>query len=96
MKDLNDVEKIRLVHDNSGESPSWYVERVRLQSLSSDVTHSLDVRKWLSATEDPYQLSVEVPIPKPGQELPSGRTSPTRVDVANAFLASGKPEKKQR
>ena len=62
--------KIRITHDNSGDNPSWYLEKIKLEKLKSDLVYNLDVKKWLQLSEPPHQLSVEVPIPKPGEETP--------------------------
>ncbi|XP_076807722.1 lipoxygenase homology domain-containing protein 1-like isoform X3 [Clavelina lepadiformis] len=67
---LKDLYKVRLNIDGTGRDPSWYVERIKLHCVSSNVTHVLNVHKRLSFNEGPYQPFLEVPIPKPGEESP--------------------------
>jgi len=69
---LQSLQKIRLSHDSSGSDPSWFIERVRMKMANSDVSYNLDVGKWLSLEKEPFQMAVEVPIPKPGEELLPG------------------------
>lgn len=69
---VNDLQKVRLSHDNSGSSPSWFVERVKLKRANSEEMYSLEGNQWLSLVDEPYDLSIEIPIPKPGQELLPG------------------------
>nr|XP_026691111.1 lipoxygenase homology domain-containing protein 1-like isoform X2 [Ciona intestinalis] len=66
---VNDLMKVRLSHDNTGSAPEWFVERIKLKCVADDVTHTLNVRKWLSLEREPHQISVEIPIPRPGEEL---------------------------
>lgn len=71
--EIDDLYKIRITHDNSGADPAWFLEKIKLEKLKSDLVYNLDVRKWLTLSTPPHQLSVEVPIPKAGVEAPQGR-----------------------
>lgn len=70
---MKNFEKIRFTLDGSGNNPSWYLDRVKLQCLSQEISYSFEVRKWLSTTIDPYQMCVEIPVSNPGSELPSSK-----------------------
>ncbi|XP_068093489.1 oxygen-regulated protein 1 isoform X2 [Hyperolius riggenbachi] len=52
LKDLHKPYKIRIGHDNSGDSPEWYLEEIRLQNLSSDLELHLPVNRWLGEEQD--------------------------------------------
>ncbi|XP_073487711.1 oxygen-regulated protein 1 isoform X2 [Aquarana catesbeiana] len=87
--------KIRVGHDNSGESPEWYLEEIRLQNLSSDLELHLPVNRWLGEKKDDGDTWRELFLPIDGTDpLPlldyeihihTGEVSDAEID-ANVYM----------
>ncbi|XP_058879383.1 lipoxygenase homology domain-containing protein 1-like [Acipenser ruthenus] len=52
LKDLGELYKLRIGHDNTGEDPGWYLEEVILHELATQKEMSLPVRQWLAEDKD--------------------------------------------
>ncbi|KAM8967369.1 oxygen-regulated protein 1 [Pelodytes ibericus] len=52
LRHLGKPYKIRIGHDNSGENPSWYLEGIELQNLTSKEEFYLPINKWLAEDKD--------------------------------------------
>lgn len=46
--DLGDIHSIRVWHDNSGEAPSWYLSRIKVENLFNKRIWLFVCRRWLS------------------------------------------------
>ncbi|XP_068044820.1 oxygen-regulated protein 1 [Anomalospiza imberbis] len=71
LRDLGQLYKIRIGHDNSGNDPSWYLEQVRLEKVVpiSAEEICLPIESWLSEDKDEGDTWREVAIRNPAEEL---------------------------
>ncbi|KFV05227.1 Lipoxygenase homology domain-containing protein 1, partial [Pterocles gutturalis] len=61
--DLGELKKLRIRHDNSGASPSWFLERVEIVDLKESTTYYFPCQRWLAVEEDDGQIVRElVPV----------------------------------
>ncbi|XP_068279481.1 lipoxygenase homology domain-containing protein 1 [Nyctibius grandis] len=61
--DLGELKKVRIRHDNSGASPSWFLERVEIVDLKESTTYYFPCQRWLAVEEDDGQIVRElVPV----------------------------------
>ncbi|OPJ83462.1 hypothetical protein AV530_006350 [Patagioenas fasciata monilis] len=70
-RDLGQLYKIRIGHDNTGNDPSWYLEEVRLRRVVplSDEEICLPVECWLAEDKGEGDTWREVAIRNPTKEL---------------------------
>ncbi|XP_054673049.1 oxygen-regulated protein 1 isoform X1 [Grus americana] len=71
LRDVGQLYKIRIGHDNSGNDPSWYLEEVRLERLVplSDEEICLPIECWLAEDKGEGDTWREVAIRNPAKEL---------------------------
>ncbi|OWK63351.1 Oxygen-regulated protein 1 [Lonchura striata] len=71
LRDLGQLYKIRIGHDNSGNDPSWYLKQVRLERVVpvSAEEICLPIESWLSEDKDEGDTWREVAIRNPAEEL---------------------------
>ncbi|KAJ7338826.1 hypothetical protein JRQ81_012728, partial [Phrynocephalus forsythii] len=71
LKDVGELYKIRIGHDNSGPDPSWYLKEIRLQrmSLPSEQELCFPVNCWLSEDRDDGDTWQEIAVRRPGKAL---------------------------
>lgn len=63
LKDIGEISKIHIGHDNGGEDPGWYVEEVTLENMATRERFLLTVDSWISDRENDGQYTwKEVPI----------------------------------
>ncbi|KFQ27750.1 Lipoxygenase homology domain-containing protein 1, partial [Merops nubicus] len=61
--DLGELKKLRIRHDNSGASPSWFLERVEIVDHKESTTYYFPCQRWLAVEEDDGQIVRElVPV----------------------------------
>ncbi|NWR04440.1 LOXH1 protein, partial [Paradoxornis webbianus] len=61
--DLGELKKLRIRHDNTGASPSWFLERVEIVDLKESTTYYFPCQRWLAVEEDDGQIARElVPV----------------------------------
>ncbi|XP_050769305.1 lipoxygenase homology domain-containing protein 1 [Gymnogyps californianus] len=61
--DLGELKKLRIRHDNSGASPSWFLERVEIVDPKESTTYYFPCQRWLAVEEDDGQIVRElVPV----------------------------------
>uniref|UniRef100_A0A8C0FDY4 Lipoxygenase homology domains 1 n=1 Tax=Bubo bubo TaxID=30461 RepID=A0A8C0FDY4_BUBBB len=61
--DLGELKKLRIRHDNTGASPSWFLERVEIVDLKESTTYYFPCQRWLAVEEDDGQIVRElVPV----------------------------------
>ncbi|XP_051019198.1 lipoxygenase homology domain-containing protein 1 isoform X2 [Acomys russatus] len=58
--DLGALTKIRIRHDNTGNRPGWFLDRVDITDMNNDVTYYFPCQRWLAVEEDDGQLSREL------------------------------------
>ncbi|XP_075351577.1 oxygen-regulated protein 1 [Mycteria americana] len=71
LRDLGQLYKIRIGHDNTGNDPSWYLEEVRLERVVplSDEEICLPIECWLAEDKGEGDTWKEVAIRNPAKEL---------------------------
>ncbi|KAM6375920.1 LOW QUALITY PROTEIN: oxygen-regulated protein 1 [Alca torda] len=71
LRDLGQLYKIRIGHDNTGSDPSWYLEEVRLERVfpPSDEEICLPIECWLAEDKGEGDTWTEVAIRNPTKEL---------------------------
>ncbi|XP_009330378.1 PREDICTED: oxygen-regulated protein 1 [Pygoscelis adeliae] len=71
LRDLGQLYKIRIGHDNTGNDPSWYLEEVRLERVVplSDEEICLPIECWLAEDKGEGDTWREVAIRNPTKEL---------------------------
>uniref|UniRef100_F7CL93 Lipoxygenase homology PLAT domains 1 n=1 Tax=Ornithorhynchus anatinus TaxID=9258 RepID=F7CL93_ORNAN len=61
--DLGPLKKLRIRHDNSGNSPGWFLDRVEVTDQNNEITYYFPCQRWLAVDEDDGQISRElVPV----------------------------------
>ncbi|XP_058133602.1 lipoxygenase homology domain-containing protein 1 [Dasypus novemcinctus] len=58
--DLGPLTKVRIRHDNSGNRPGWFLDRIDVVDLTHEVTYYFPCQRWLAVEEDDGQLSREL------------------------------------
>ncbi|XP_038056107.1 uncharacterized protein LOC119728107 [Patiria miniata] len=66
--DIGPVSKIRLEHDNSGDSPAWHVNSVTMKDLDTNEELDFKMDRWLARDEDDGQICHEVPAVREGKD----------------------------
>ncbi|XP_066480514.1 oxygen-regulated protein 1 [Tiliqua scincoides] len=64
LKDIGELYKIRIGHDNSGPDPSWYITEIRLQRINSpsEQEKHFPLNCWLAEDQDDGDTWREIPI----------------------------------
>ena len=57
---LGNLNEITLEHDNSGESPSWFVETVVIRDRQTEERWVFSVNRWLALEKDDGQIEISV------------------------------------
>ncbi|KAL8182134.1 UNVERIFIED_CONTAM: hypothetical protein K2H54_044880 [Gekko kuhli] len=68
-EDVGDLYKVRIGHNNSGESPAWHCKELLLQNLMTEEQFGLPVHRWLAQDQDDGEICRELPVPQQGQPL---------------------------
>ncbi|XP_065745941.1 lipoxygenase homology domain-containing protein 1 isoform X1 [Phocoena phocoena] len=58
--DLGPLTKIRIRHDNSGNRPGWFLDRIDIIDMNNEITYYFPCQRWLAVEEDDGQLSREL------------------------------------
>ncbi|KAM6148889.1 lipoxygenase homology domain-containing protein 1 isoform 2-T2 [Erethizon dorsatum] len=58
--DLGALTKIRIRHDNTGNRPGWFLDRIDVTDVNSETTYYFPCQRWLAVEEDDGQLSREL------------------------------------
>ncbi|XP_058412554.1 lipoxygenase homology domain-containing protein 1 isoform X2 [Diceros bicornis minor] len=58
--DLGALTKIRIRHDNSGNRPGWFLDRIDIIDMNNEITYYFPCQRWLAVEEDDGQLSREL------------------------------------
>lgn len=62
LKDIGEIYKVRIGHDNSGNDPAWYLEEIRLESIDTCELFCLPIDSWIAENENGGDLWKEMPI----------------------------------
>ncbi|XP_054841381.1 oxygen-regulated protein 1 isoform X2 [Eublepharis macularius] len=68
-EDVGDLNKIRIGHNNSGESPAWHCKELQLQNLMTGEQFDFPVHRWLAQDQDDGEICKELPVLQQGQPL---------------------------
>ncbi|XP_062056258.1 lipoxygenase homology domain-containing protein 1 isoform X3 [Lepus europaeus] len=81
--DLGALTKIRIRHDNSGNRPGWFLDRVDITDMNNETTYYFPCQRWLAVEEDDGQLSRELlpvdesyVLPSEDEEGGAGNSNP--------------------
>ncbi len=58
--DLDDLDKIRIGHDNSGAGPGWHLDRVVVQNPVNGKSVEFPCGRWLDSKEDDGAIEREL------------------------------------
>ncbi|XP_038187072.1 lipoxygenase homology domain-containing protein 1 isoform X2 [Arvicola amphibius] len=58
--DLGSLTKIRIRHDNAGNRPGWFLDRVDITDMNNEITYYFPCQRWLAVEEDDGQLTREL------------------------------------
>ncbi|NP_001099602.4 lipoxygenase homology domain-containing protein 1 isoform 1 [Rattus norvegicus] len=58
--DLGALTKIRIRHDNTGNRPGWFLDRIDITDVNNETTYYFPCQRWLAVEEDDGQLSREL------------------------------------
>ncbi|EPY81881.1 lipoxygenasey domain-containing protein 1-like protein [Camelus ferus] len=58
--DLGALTKVRIRHDNSGNRPGWFLDRIDITDMNNEITYYFPCQRWLAVEEDDGQLSREL------------------------------------
>ncbi|MFI1162462.1 PLAT/LH2 domain-containing protein [Streptomyces sp. NPDC020801] len=56
LKDLGDLYRVRIRHDNSGSRPGWFLDRISIRDEDSDKEWSFPCSRWLATDEDDERI----------------------------------------
>ncbi|XP_045645113.1 oxygen-regulated protein 1 isoform X2 [Ursus americanus] len=62
LKDIGEIYKVRIGHDNSGNDPAWYLEEIRLENIDTCELFCLAIDSWIAENENGGDLWKEMPI----------------------------------
>ena len=57
---LGNLNEITLEHDNSGESPSWFVETVVIRDRQTEERWVFPINRWLALEKDDGQIEISI------------------------------------
>ncbi|XP_077987439.1 lipoxygenase homology domain-containing protein 1-like [Glandiceps talaboti] len=66
-KDVGKIYKMRVCHDNSGDSPDWQLKQITMMNMTAGMT-LFKCDRFLSPNEDDKQFVRELPALVPGEE----------------------------
>ena len=59
---LGDITKVKLWHDNTGLSPSWFVHRVIIRDVHTGKRYFFNVNQWFSLDTKDGAIQYEIPV----------------------------------
>ncbi|XP_070337373.1 oxygen-regulated protein 1 isoform X10 [Equus asinus] len=62
LKDIGEIYKIRIGHDNRGKDPRWYLEEIRLENIATRELFCLTVDSWIAENENGGDTWKEMPV----------------------------------
>ncbi|XP_061492303.1 lipoxygenase homology domain-containing protein 1 [Rhineura floridana] len=61
--DMGELKKLRIRHDNTGNNPAWFLERIEIIDTKEETTYYFPCQRWLAVDEDDGQIARElVPV----------------------------------
>ncbi|XP_035657481.1 lipoxygenase homology domain-containing protein 1-like [Branchiostoma floridae] len=68
VKGVGDIYKVRIGHNNEGDRPDWYLERLKMKDLNDYQVLNFKFNRWLSRSRDDGDVWRELPVVRPGVE----------------------------
>lgn len=62
LKDIGEIYKICIGHDNSGKNPRWYLEEIRLENIGTCELFCLTIDSWIPENGSDGDVWKEMPI----------------------------------
>ncbi|MFF5189415.1 PLAT/LH2 domain-containing protein [Streptomyces sp. NPDC000345] len=56
LKNLGDLYRVRIRHDNSGHWPGWFLDRITVRDEDADKEWAFPCAKWLALDEDDQRI----------------------------------------
>ncbi|XP_061166198.1 lipoxygenase homology domain-containing protein 1-like [Saccostrea echinata] len=66
---VGEIYKIRIAHDNSGDSPGWLCDEIKMKDKDTDEELTFTCRRWLARDEDDYEICRELPAVRKGEPI---------------------------
>jgi hypothetical protein len=60
LRDLGELMKVRVGHDNSGDKPGWFLDRIAVRNEDSDQEWTFPCSRWLARDEDDGEIDREL------------------------------------
>ncbi|XP_032172199.1 oxygen-regulated protein 1 isoform X4 [Mustela erminea] len=83
LKDIGEIYKLRIGHDNGGKDPAWYLEEIRLENIDTCEVYRLAVDSWIAENENGGDLWKEVPMARTNK-------APLPVVVYEIYMYTGR------
>jgi hypothetical protein len=56
MRDIGKIRQVRIRHDNSGNKPGWFLDRITVHKEDTDEEWTFPCVRWLARDEDDGQI----------------------------------------
>lgn len=60
LSSTGELKKIKIEHDNSGLGPDWYLERVEISNMGTNLTTVFPCGNWLSSSRGDKETAREI------------------------------------
>ncbi|KAL5111456.1 Lipoxygenase homology domain-containing protein 1 [Taenia crassiceps] len=67
--DIGELRRIRLGHDNIGPPPTWYVEKVEVESTKTGAVTTFPCNRWIEKSGESGEVYVDLPF-QPTSSIP--------------------------
>ena len=67
--------RLELMAKFSTKEPSWKVKEVKMQDLNTKTSLKFMFNRWLSTSEDDWDIMRELPAVRPGEDILPGKCS---------------------
>lgn len=61
-KTVGRIAAVRLRHDNSGQDPSWFVDKLSVEDMESMLTYDFPCGQWFATNEGDGAIVRELPV----------------------------------
>uniref|UniRef100_UPI00398E6D89 lipoxygenase homology domain-containing protein 1-like n=1 Tax=Pristiophorus japonicus TaxID=55135 RepID=UPI00398E6D89 len=68
-RNIGNLYKIRIGHNNAGEFPGWHCESIHLQNITSRKEYHFAVNSWMDRNQDDGEICREVPVMENGKDV---------------------------
>jgi hypothetical protein len=93
MKDIGEIHRVLIRHDNTGSRPGWFLEGIRIHNETNNREWYFPCKRWLSRGNDDGQNDCSSPrnsipgpwVPRPPRLTEETAESPLRGDPHGVF-----------